>query len=200
MLVVLALLLALCSGALSLDKLNMCMDAKHHKVKPGPEGQLYLQVMNIYVPRYLRYNKSNECNVLSQLKCLITLPHTIQTQGWKQLKLTPSLLSSVLHGVKTHVVRPTPAQKPTTINPTCTTSTGITVEPWALTARNISSRTLASTSAHHTWDPGYKQCVLCFCAINLLSVWIYNTRWQHKKLKGLKGLVRIVKYTYTAIM
>ncbi|XP_037631492.1 folate receptor isoform X1 [Sebastes umbrosus] len=41
--VVLALLLALSSGALSLDKLNMCMDAKHHKVNPGPEGQLYQQ-------------------------------------------------------------------------------------------------------------------------------------------------------------
>ncbi|KAG7226036.1 hypothetical protein INR49_018646 [Caranx melampygus] len=41
--VVISLLLALSSGALSLDKLNMCMDAKHHKVEPGPEGQLYLQ-------------------------------------------------------------------------------------------------------------------------------------------------------------
>ncbi|XP_068573039.1 folate receptor isoform X1 [Cebidichthys violaceus] len=40
---VLASLLALSSGALSLDKLNMCMDGKHHKVNPGPEGQLYFQ-------------------------------------------------------------------------------------------------------------------------------------------------------------
>uniref|UniRef100_A0A3Q2VNP5 Folate receptor n=1 Tax=Haplochromis burtoni TaxID=8153 RepID=A0A3Q2VNP5_HAPBU len=40
---VLALLLALSGGAMSLDKLNMCMDAKHHKTEPGPEGQLYQQ-------------------------------------------------------------------------------------------------------------------------------------------------------------
>ncbi|XP_069573361.1 folate receptor [Brachyistius frenatus] len=40
---VLALLFALSSGALSLDKLNMCMDAKHHKIEPGPEGKLYSQ-------------------------------------------------------------------------------------------------------------------------------------------------------------
>ncbi|XP_068601759.1 folate receptor [Brachionichthys hirsutus] len=39
----LSLLLALSAGALSQDKLNMCMDAKHHKVEPGPEGQLYSQ-------------------------------------------------------------------------------------------------------------------------------------------------------------
>ncbi|KAM9469235.1 folate receptor [Clarias gariepinus] len=31
----------LCSFAL--DKLNMCMDAKHHKSEPGPEGELYKQ-------------------------------------------------------------------------------------------------------------------------------------------------------------
>ncbi|KAJ3590310.1 hypothetical protein NHX12_008263 [Muraenolepis orangiensis] len=36
-------LLGLICGALSLDKLNMCMDAKHHKGKPGPEGELYKQ-------------------------------------------------------------------------------------------------------------------------------------------------------------
>lgn len=42
---VLALLLALSGGAMSLDKLNMCMDAKHHKTEPGPEGQLYQQVI-----------------------------------------------------------------------------------------------------------------------------------------------------------
>uniref|UniRef100_A0A665U4V8 Folate receptor n=1 Tax=Echeneis naucrates TaxID=173247 RepID=A0A665U4V8_ECHNA len=41
--VVLSLLLALTSGTLSLDTLNMCMDAKHHKTEPGPEGELYLQ-------------------------------------------------------------------------------------------------------------------------------------------------------------
>ncbi|XP_030601067.1 folate receptor isoform X1 [Archocentrus centrarchus] len=40
---VLTLLLALSSGAMSLDKLNMCMDAKHHKTEPGPEGELYKQ-------------------------------------------------------------------------------------------------------------------------------------------------------------
>uniref|UniRef100_A0A3B4BE12 Folate receptor-like domain-containing protein n=1 Tax=Periophthalmus magnuspinnatus TaxID=409849 RepID=A0A3B4BE12_9GOBI len=34
---------SLCSGASSLDKLSMCMDAKHHKTTPGPEGELYLQ-------------------------------------------------------------------------------------------------------------------------------------------------------------
>ncbi|XP_072317934.1 folate receptor [Eucyclogobius newberryi] len=38
-----ALTLSLCNGALALDKLNMCMDAKHHKTNPGPEGDLYLQ-------------------------------------------------------------------------------------------------------------------------------------------------------------
>lgn len=43
--VVAILLLALSSISLSEDKLNMCMDAKHHKTMPGPEGQLYLQVM-----------------------------------------------------------------------------------------------------------------------------------------------------------
>ncbi|XP_011606604.1 folate receptor isoform X2 [Takifugu rubripes] len=37
------LLLALSSSSFSEDKLNMCMDAKHHKKVPGPEGQLYLQ-------------------------------------------------------------------------------------------------------------------------------------------------------------
>ncbi|XP_062242378.1 folate receptor [Platichthys flesus] len=40
---VVSLLMALCSGALSLDKLNMCMDGKHHKVEPGREGDLYQQ-------------------------------------------------------------------------------------------------------------------------------------------------------------
>lgn len=38
-----ALTVALCSGALSLDKLNMCMDGTHHKTDPGPEGDLYYQ-------------------------------------------------------------------------------------------------------------------------------------------------------------
>ncbi|TNN32102.1 Folate receptor beta [Liparis tanakae] len=42
-LLLLAALLGLAGGARSLDKLNLCMDAKHHKVAPGPEGQLYLQ-------------------------------------------------------------------------------------------------------------------------------------------------------------
>lgn len=40
----LLLVFTLVSGALCEDKLNMCMDAKHHKTEPGPEGQLYLQV------------------------------------------------------------------------------------------------------------------------------------------------------------
>ena len=44
--VVAALLLALSSGALCEDKLNMCMNGTHHKVDPGPEGDLYLQVTN----------------------------------------------------------------------------------------------------------------------------------------------------------
>lgn len=44
--VFLSLLIALSGGALSLDKLNMCMDGKHHKVEPGREGDLYKQVMN----------------------------------------------------------------------------------------------------------------------------------------------------------
>lgn len=39
------LILAFSSGTLSLDKLNMCMDAKHHKTSPGPEGLLYNQVI-----------------------------------------------------------------------------------------------------------------------------------------------------------
>ncbi|XP_056467834.1 folate receptor alpha-like isoform X1 [Gadus chalcogrammus] len=39
----LVVLLALIGGTLSLDKLNMCMDAKHHKTQPGVEGQLYRQ-------------------------------------------------------------------------------------------------------------------------------------------------------------
>uniref|UniRef100_A0A8C6KMA3 Folate receptor n=1 Tax=Nothobranchius furzeri TaxID=105023 RepID=A0A8C6KMA3_NOTFU len=43
MLLVLASLLTLTSGTLSLDKLNMCMDGKHQKTAPGPEGQLFLQ-------------------------------------------------------------------------------------------------------------------------------------------------------------
>uniref|UniRef100_A0A4W5Q6H5 Folate receptor n=1 Tax=Hucho hucho TaxID=62062 RepID=A0A4W5Q6H5_9TELE len=37
------LLLSLASRAQSLEKLNMCMDAKHHKKEPGAEGQLYQQ-------------------------------------------------------------------------------------------------------------------------------------------------------------
>ncbi|NP_001135337.1 folate receptor precursor [Salmo salar] len=40
---VLVLLLSLASRAQSLEKLNMCMDAKHHKKEPGAEGQLYQQ-------------------------------------------------------------------------------------------------------------------------------------------------------------
>lgn len=55
---VISVFLALSSGALSLEKLNMCMDAKHHKTEPGPEGELYLQVMNINVP-HQRQNRSN---------------------------------------------------------------------------------------------------------------------------------------------
>ncbi|KAG9335265.1 hypothetical protein JZ751_005445 [Albula glossodonta] len=39
----LTLLLALVSTVVSQDKLNMCMDAKHHKDTPGPEGLLYKQ-------------------------------------------------------------------------------------------------------------------------------------------------------------
>ncbi|MBN3275534.1 FOLR2 protein, partial [Polyodon spathula] len=37
------MLLAMVSMATGEDVLNMCMDAKHHKVKPGPEGDLYRQ-------------------------------------------------------------------------------------------------------------------------------------------------------------
>ncbi|KAM9318656.1 folate receptor [Pholidichthys leucotaenia] len=36
-------LLSLSCGTLSLDKLNMCMDAKHQKQEPGPEGTLFRQ-------------------------------------------------------------------------------------------------------------------------------------------------------------
>ncbi|MGH0177713.1 UNVERIFIED_CONTAM: hypothetical protein FKN15_076047 [Acipenser sinensis] len=36
-------LLAMVSMATGEDVLNMCMDAKHHKVHPGPEGDLYQQ-------------------------------------------------------------------------------------------------------------------------------------------------------------
>ncbi|XP_030632659.1 folate receptor [Chanos chanos] len=39
----LTLLTALMCSAVSLDMLNMCMDAKHHKTEPGPEGALYKQ-------------------------------------------------------------------------------------------------------------------------------------------------------------
>lgn len=39
----LLLAFTLLSSALCQDKLNMCMDAKHHKTEPGPEGELYLQ-------------------------------------------------------------------------------------------------------------------------------------------------------------
>ncbi|XP_066500220.1 folate receptor [Hoplias malabaricus] len=39
----LALLIVLPSFSLSLDKLNMCMDGKHQKQEPGPEGELYKQ-------------------------------------------------------------------------------------------------------------------------------------------------------------
>lgn len=43
---VVVLMSALFRLSFSEDKLNMCMDAKHHKTEPGPEGQLYLQVSN----------------------------------------------------------------------------------------------------------------------------------------------------------
>lgn len=59
---ILTLLLALSSGGMSLDKLNMCMDAKHHKTEPGPEGELYKQVMNANMaltPRFLFF-----CDIL----------------------------------------------------------------------------------------------------------------------------------------
>ncbi|KAL0973483.1 hypothetical protein UPYG_G00204530 [Umbra pygmaea] len=36
-------LITLASAGLSLDKANMCMDGKHHKFEPGPEGQLHNQ-------------------------------------------------------------------------------------------------------------------------------------------------------------
>jgi len=39
-------LLALTRVALSLDKLNTCMDAKHHKAEPSLEGKLYMQVQH----------------------------------------------------------------------------------------------------------------------------------------------------------
>lgn len=110
---------------------------------------------------------------------------------------SPSLFS-VLPGVTMHVARQTPAQKPTTITPTCITSTGITAALWALSARNISSRTLASMSAHHTWDPGYNKCVLCICAHSLSSMFVPATLDGSRrtyKLKGLKGLVEIATYT-----
>lgn len=41
---VVILLSVLSRISFSEDILNMCMDAKHHKTEPGPEGQLYLQV------------------------------------------------------------------------------------------------------------------------------------------------------------
>lgn len=43
----LALLALLAAGAVAAVQdplLNVCMDAKHHKRQPGPEGQLYGQV------------------------------------------------------------------------------------------------------------------------------------------------------------
>ncbi|KAM6946389.1 folate receptor [Aplochiton taeniatus] len=40
---VLTVLLSLAIGSQAQDKLNMCMNAKHQKEEPGPEGQLYLQ-------------------------------------------------------------------------------------------------------------------------------------------------------------
>ncbi|KAJ8368093.1 hypothetical protein SKAU_G00081210 [Synaphobranchus kaupii] len=39
----LTFMLALVSVAASIDMLNMCMDGKHQKVAPGPEGNLYQQ-------------------------------------------------------------------------------------------------------------------------------------------------------------
>lgn len=70
------------------------------------------------------------------------------------------LFPSVLRGKTMHVAQPILVQRPMKTIPTCTTSTGITVVSWATSARSTLSRTLASMSAHHTWDLGYKKCVL----------------------------------------
>ncbi|KAF4085701.1 hypothetical protein AMELA_G00098030 [Ameiurus melas] len=40
---VFTMLLSFPISSFSLEKLNMCMDAKHHKTEPGPEGELYQQ-------------------------------------------------------------------------------------------------------------------------------------------------------------
>lgn len=181
---VLALLLALSGGAMSLDKLNICMDAKHHKTEPGPEGQLYQQV------------------IIANIALSLTFPFLswFKPQGawWKKHFFSSKSIkwfwfpfSSALHGEIMHAAQPTPLQKPMTMPPISTTSTGITVVLWARSAKNISSRTLVFMSAHHTWDPGYNQWVFSStCAFEcLMFVYIFVTRWQHRKLKGQKWSV-----------
>lgn len=48
--VLLGLLAACVTEAAKQDMLNVCMDAKHHKTKPGPEGQLHNQVRGLSSP------------------------------------------------------------------------------------------------------------------------------------------------------
>lgn len=179
--VVLALLLALSSGALSLDKLNMCMDAKHHKVEPGPESQLYQQVMNANAPQTSKIKQINWWDTIGDSQWF-----KVSDTDWNKNVCFPLPLPSVLRGMTMHVARPTLAQKPMTITPTYTTSTGITVVPWAPGARNISSRTLASMSARHTWDPGYKKCVLYICSLGLPCMCVPTT--LDGSIRGWKGL------------
>ncbi|KAL2096276.1 hypothetical protein ACEWY4_008424 [Coilia grayii] len=46
----------------ALDKLNMCMDAKHHKTEPGPEGALYSQCSPWRSNACCRANTSEEAH------------------------------------------------------------------------------------------------------------------------------------------
>lgn len=44
LLLLLAWTASMCSARNRVDLLNVCMDAKHHKTKPGPEDKLHDQV------------------------------------------------------------------------------------------------------------------------------------------------------------
>ncbi|XP_023799456.1 folate receptor gamma-like [Cyanistes caeruleus] len=56
--------------------LNVCMDAKHNKTEPGPEGQLYGQLL--------------WCSVSS----VRTMPAALQAPVWKPSRISPTCKTS----------------------------------------------------------------------------------------------------------
>lgn len=176
---VLVLLLALSSGALSLDLLNMCMDAKHHKAEPGPEGQLYNQVMNSNVPQTMLLFSSKvadpetglkqKCVRLNSIKWPLSPLPLSQCAPWRDNACCTANTSEEAHADNSylynfnwdHCGAMSEECRKHFIQDTCFYECSPHLGPWIQTV-----------------------CIMHLCSHSLLYVCTYNTRWQHQKLKG----------------